>query len=365
VTSTEPTPDPAVSVSPVDTELRERIVETLKTCHMHPEWPNAHHDEHIRDGACYLCRGDVEKLADALLPVFEQAHGDLVVRNTLLRDEDRQHRVALAESISAATDLPWAALLVETRRVSDEWLRMARQARAELASRSTPPQDAGLPDATQVETLARWLFRMNGRQASESLYGDGAATPERQEKRWNTWLTEIDRDRLREIARTVLADLKAAPATDPVPATPAAAVVFPGCIDGRHVLPPHTLGQRFFQCYCGTLRYAITEPTSSVAPQAPAASTAPKLSEIAEFITASTEPDMSTPPAVPDVPEDTATRPWTAHEVTVVHTEHGSSAYCLGCPGYRASTERSEVEDWVDSHRADTTRPSTSTPKEA
>jgi hypothetical protein len=72
--------------------------------------------------------------------------------------------------------------------------------RARSAGARTIPDDA-------AERLARWLFRMNGRRQGEPPYGDGAASPERQEKRWNTWLEDEDRDRLREMARHVLADL--------------------------------------------------------------------------------------------------------------------------------------------------------------
>jgi addiction module HigA family antidote len=63
--------------------------------------------------------------------------------------------------------------------------------------------------------------------------------------------------------------------------------------------------------------------------------------------------------AGPAVPEDTATRPWTAHEVEVKNWYGVSvdwTAGCKDCPEHFGGTEQ-EVNDWADSHRADTTRP--------
>jgi hypothetical protein len=105
---------------------------------------------------------------------------------------------------------------------------------------------------------------------------------------------------------------------------------------------------------------ASREEPEPDAPQAPAEPTECK--ETARNLNSGSEIQGSLS-AGPAVPEDTATPTWAAHEVVVVDYGHGSSAYCLGCPDYRASTEKSEVDDWADSHRADTTRPTA--PEEA
>jgi len=126
-------------------------------------------------------------------------------------------RVSGARSMTTPNDLLplLARLLADLDRVETERDKLCREVdrlHAELAGARPIPDDA-------AERLARWLFRMTGRRQGEPLYGDGAASPERQEKRWNTWLEDEDRDRLREMARHVLADLGlSTPTTGPAPA---------------------------------------------------------------------------------------------------------------------------------------------------
>lgn len=87
-----------------------------------------------------------------------------------------------------------------------------RHLRSVIVGHGAAVAGAASANPRAVEVLARWLFRMGGRRTDEPLYGEGAADPRRQEQRWDTWLEEGDRERLREIARVVLADLDSASA---------------------------------------------------------------------------------------------------------------------------------------------------------
>lgn len=260
------TPEP-VSPAPDTEALRQQVAEALMNSRDpsdNPAVDESHrHANHQYSWACHLCTNNVDALTDALLPLFaELAAENAMVRHWLgqaqqVRDEEViGARTARSERDEARTevaglraDLDRARAEVErlekqatvyrnaygrTEKVLDKALgteehdgagegqaadvyllmQQRDQARAELArvSGALPIPD----DAAAVEKLARWLFRMTGRRQGEPLYGDGAASPERQEKRWNTWLEDEDRDRLREMACHVLADLGATPTTDPV-----------------------------------------------------------------------------------------------------------------------------------------------------
>lgn len=59
-------------------DLRARLVEALNNAHKPSDEPHPddRHDGHSYDARCYVCRGDVEKLADALLPAVEDVLAD-------------------------------------------------------------------------------------------------------------------------------------------------------------------------------------------------------------------------------------------------------------------------------------------------
>jgi hypothetical protein len=434
------TPEPsAVSVTPVDTGLRERIAETLKTCHMHPEWPNARHDEHIRDGACHLCRGDVDALTTALVPVFEQAHGDLVAKvaeqHEIIQGWARYGERVKADRVRFG-DMLIAALGLQDERVGRHFHHLVPEACKEIARLRAELGDLRFnlsqraftaPDADDATMLSSLDARIADAVASRSTPAlpDGAAEKRAAGLRLWSLINDADHEfvyefgggpspahdkllAVKEFTRTLA--FPSSPATDPEPATP----------DGQEETKrPHeavvdnAVAGALIDVYGFVrldVRYEAAEAArrvverwlsfgQPVAPQAPAEPTdegghrvGVKRSADDRLLWAANCKDCSssyggnakevadwavehtiatTPPAGPAVPEDTATRPWTAHEVEVKNWYGVSvdwTADCKTCPEHFGGTEQ-EVNDWADSHRADTTRPtdspSTSTPKEA
>lgn len=176
------TPEPAVSPAPDTEALRQRAAAILYRHRPLPRDVDALDDEAADFYAELVSRAVYAPVLAGLRSDLDQARTERDILDKALQD---------ARKIAATY-----RHLLETRRG---------------AGARTIPDDA-------AERLARWLFRMNGRRQGEPLYGDGAASPERQEKRWTTWLEDEDRERLREMARHVLADLGATPTTDPAPA---------------------------------------------------------------------------------------------------------------------------------------------------
>jgi hypothetical protein len=218
-------PEPAVSVSPVDTDgLRQRIAQRFSDVDAR-DWGGDH-------GFVPSYGSDTESDAfvDAAVEVFEQAHGDLVVRAANLRSERDAARAAIADIDAHATPigllnpddpdgspLHYAvttgslhralgkAYTAEKCDAERERLRSeVERLRAEVASRSTP----ALPDGA-VDVAARWLLRAG-------LHVDAVDTKVRADRMWQRDLDEEDRDAWRVLARDLLADLGlSSPATDP------------------------------------------------------------------------------------------------------------------------------------------------------
>jgi hypothetical protein len=172
---------PAVSVSPEDTGLRERIAEA-----MYRAWQGSSplsFAEQADD-----VRGEYLRAADEALPVFEQAHGDLVVRAANLR---AQRDAARAESAHRSD-------VIAHLQFENEVLR--------TASRSTP----ALPDGAAVDRVAAWLVRVK-------VYGVNSTERDEQVRRqWTNVFTADEQEVWRREARDLLADLGlSSPATDP------------------------------------------------------------------------------------------------------------------------------------------------------
>lgn len=66
-------------------DLRAQVVKVLNGAQK-PGVEADRHDEHQFGASCFVCRGDVEKLADAVLPLLSEARAD---RETALRRRDR------------------------------------------------------------------------------------------------------------------------------------------------------------------------------------------------------------------------------------------------------------------------------------
>lgn len=243
---------PAVSPVPDTEALRNQLARAISV-----QWLD---DESLRG------RTDYYSLSDAVLPIIaereaglradlDQARAEATGYEAALRSAQRalvlleQQRDALRAAICRAAVVDW-----NTTNVDTDYEAML----AHLAGARPIPDDA-------AERLARWLFRMTGRRQGEPLYGDGAASPERQEKRWNTWLEDEDRDRLREMARHVLADLGATPTTDTAPANPPQVVSSVTCRADQHVmpsLPADVLRSGDRPCPCGGIVWRVTSPST-------------------------------------------------------------------------------------------------------
>lgn len=77
------------------TDLRARIVKALNTASKEPiRDKHDRHDGHTYDMYCYVCKGDVEKLADAVLGVVAEVQAE--------RDELRRMLAATAQQADDA-----------------------------------------------------------------------------------------------------------------------------------------------------------------------------------------------------------------------------------------------------------------------
>jgi hypothetical protein len=368
----------AVSVSPVDTDgLRQRL---------------------------YRAEGRDHDGTNTALEEAQRTRDEWAVLAAARGDELADLRFNLAQRAFTAPDTDDVTMLASLdARIADA-----------LASRSTPPQDAGLPDDA-VKRLRAFAAGLQAEEAESEpdrgdwLQGHDAGLTEASVRAGNDLMALLD-----ELALS-------APATDPVPATPdpnrcagcgssrivtrnrLAFCTEPTC-DRRLPGPscetcarPRALHvclgcspdglQPGAGCHnCRGTGWNQTPCLPSVAPQAPAEPT--KCKEPASSVQSGAE--IESPPAVPAVPEDTATpdddyndnltgaflrgacscRP-TRVWIHVSGTYCGDGQYEQAVDAMRAKTGRpgderdEETVGAVLDHLAETSRPSTSTPKEA
>ncbi|MFE2751602.1 hypothetical protein ACFXGA_06315 [Actinosynnema sp. NPDC059335] len=131
--------------------------------------------------------------------IVERHHGDLVVRNAVLRSE----RDALARMLrgmarrAVSYRQGWSETLKDWAEEDQENVAALR---ARVSGAHTIPDDA-------AETVAKRLLQFQAR-----------VTPDRADRMWTRDLDDVDREGWLNHARALLADLGSTPATDPTPA---------------------------------------------------------------------------------------------------------------------------------------------------